>query len=376
MGASSEPEEESSEADVSVAPAVVVASSEAANAAEVLPDGLRIPAAVAREYSALPAGTIFVAPRGSPTSKNPDGFLRRIVSTKPEGALVVFTTTDAVLTDAIVNGSVRASTNGSSIDGELRSARDFEVELDFSKEKLFDEPGEAIRFDQASLVAKPSVDVDVRISGGKVTRFMAKVEGNVEAKASINFAITSPTPKKHEISKVLFQSKRVPLPTFAVGKIPLSTAVQLTVTMKCNVAFDGPINARGGFDAKGYVRLAALNQDGTWKPPSKSELAIEPAFEMDRAREADVKCVLETETELSAYGMPGVKMVVGPYLDFHVDPLLVSAKGRRETSEFPWTATAGATGALRGNAEVFGLVSPDQELAHWQRDPLRGETKK
>ena len=35
--------------------------------------------------------------------------------------------------------------------------------------------------------------------------------------------------------------------------------------------------------------------------------------------------------------------------------------------------TAGATGTMRGRADVFGLSALDQSLAEWKAEPLHGE---
>ena len=78
-------DEATSEAHVELAPAVVIASLEATRTAETLPESIRVPLADAAPYASLPPGTIFVGARGAADSKNPDGFLRRVVSVRTDG---------------------------------------------------------------------------------------------------------------------------------------------------------------------------------------------------------------------------------------------------------------------------------------------------
>ena len=389
-------EQASSEAHVELAPAVVIASLEATRTAEILPESIRVPLADAAPYAALPPGTVFVGARGDADGKNPDGFLRRIVSVRTEGDTLVITTTPATLTDAIVSGSVHASSSGTSFDSELRAGRDLKLDLDFSNEVLFENVDEVetangttrftetIRFDQAKLFARPSVDVNLRIKGGKASRFLAKVEGQLDA--SINAraevqaegvvsdeALAALRERKHHVEKVLYKSKRIPLPTFAVGRVPVSTAVELSVIMKCDLAFGGPLVARAGVEAKSYVRLTAVQEEGAWAPPTSSDFDIRPSFSIDRGSDVDARCALEASAELSAYGTSGVTMTVAPYVDFDVKSSALDKNVFIAATTATWSVTAGATGAMRGSADVFGVSALDQSLAEWKAEPLRGE---
>ncbi len=392
-----------SEAEVEVAPVLVIADAQAANAAVVSADRIELPAALSVRYPAMPKGTIFVGPRASvaaANSKNPDGFLRRVESSRVEGGTVVIMTTNATLTDAIVNGSIKASSSGgnSAIDngGELRSGRDVgAINVDLKDQAAFDNVDEidngdgtkttfteSLVLQSAHLTARPNVDIDLRIDGGKVSRFVAKVEGQLDTSITAHAEVSASGPvnanvaaalheKKHTVEKVIYKSKRIPLPTFSVGRVPLSTAVELTVTLKCEVAFGGPISANAGVDTKSYVRLAAVQSGGTWAPPVKSDFDVRPTFSIDRgSADSDAHCSLETDAELSAYGTSGIVMTVAPYVDFGITrsaPVAgPSGNEAYRTGNLVWTAAAGATGSMRGQAGVFGLAAVDLPLASWK----------
>lgn len=388
---------ETTEAEVHVAEQVVVADPRAIAIADVASDRVTLPLSAGERYRDLAPGTILVGARGAADGKNPDGFLRRVSGVRVEGDAIVIATTPATLTDAIVDGSVKASSGGSRVDDHLTSSSLKGIEIDFADEPLFDnvdvvEAGgktasftESIRLERAVLSARPTVDVDLRIQGGKVTRFVSKIEGNLDtsirAVASVSSegdvdeaVLAALREKKHDIDRVLLQSKRLALPTFSVGKIPVSPSVMFTVSLRCSVAFGGAVYANAGVEAKSFVRLGGMYADGAWGPPIQSDFDIRPTFEMTRGAEVKARCALVADAELYVYGVPGVTMSVAPYLDFDVE---AGKKPDFGAQPFVWKVQAGATGAMRGRDGVFGLPARDleRELVQWKAPaPLEGTT--
>jgi hypothetical protein len=388
---------ETSEAEVHVADGVVVADPKVTVAAEVSSDRVVIPASAGERYRAMAAGTVFVGARGSSTSKNPDGFLRRVTAVNVEGDRLVILTAPAALPDAIVAGSLKASTGGGKVDDHLTTGSFKGIEIDFSDKTLFDNVDditagdkqasfhETITLDRAVLTARPSVDVDLRIQDGKVTRFTARVEGNLDSsiRATANVSATGTVDeevlaalkaKKHEVNRQLFQSKRMALPTFSVGRVPVSPSVQFTVSLKCSLAFGGAIHANAGVEAKSYVRLGGVYENGAWSAPIRSDFDIQPSFEVSRGAEMDARCAIVADAELFVYGTSGVTMSVAPYLDFDV------AAGVRDIGPRPyvWKVQAGATGSMRGRDGAFGLPATDldRDLVDWKaKAPLEGTTE-
>jgi hypothetical protein len=391
---------ETSEAEVRVADGVVVLDSNAVPLAEVSNDRVSIPAAAGERYRAMLPGTVFVGARGPASSKNPDGFLRRVTAVAIEGDRVVVTTTAAALNDAIVAGSVTTSSGGGKVDDHLTAGTFKGMEIDFSDETLFDNVDditvgeksasfhETITLERAVLTARPTVDVDIRIQENKVTRLTAKVEGNLDSsiRAVANVSSTGEVDeeilaalkaKKHEVTKQLHQSKRIALPTFSVGKIPVSPSVQFTVSLKCGFAFGGAVHANAGVVAKSYVRLGGMYDNGTWKPPIRSDFDIQPSFEVTRGAEIQARCAIVADAELFVYGTSGVTMSVAPYLDFDV---ATGAKSVKDLGPAPfvWKVQAGATGSMRGREGIFGLGAADldRDLVDWKAaTPLEGSTR-
>ena len=395
-----------SESDALVADSVIVADPGATSAAEVLEDRVRLPLAVAERYRALAPGSIFVGARGAASGKNPDGFLRRVISVAVDGDALVVRTAAATLTDAILRGVVRTSSGGFAIDdhgadsqsltssgvkpltrNELKS-----ISIDFADEPLFDGEDsvdvggkqvrfvENIRLERALLTAKPIVDLDLRIHDGKVSRFVAKVEGNLDASIQAVANVTADgvvdeqtlaelRTRKHDVTRVLYRSPHVALPTFAVGGVPISPSVEFRVTLRCSLAFGGPLVARAGVEAKSYVRLGAVYDEGVWGPPIRSEFDIKPSFTMERGGQIDARCAIEVDAELFAYGTSGVTMTVAPYVDFGVKP-------EATLTDFPqsyrFRVDAGATGAMHGRAAVFGVLASDLDrpITTWNAPAL------
>lgn len=387
------------ESDALVAPSVIVADPAATRAADVRDDRVVLPLASADRYRALGASAIFVGARGPSGSKNPDGFLRRVSSAAVEGDTLVIMTTPATLTDAIVHGAVRTSSGGLSIDdhgGGTQSLTGLQpltrkelrgVAIDFADEPLFDgedaiEVGakkarfvESIRLERAVLTAKPVVDVDLRIRDGKVSKLVAKVEGSLDTSVLAIATVTGEGDldeetlaalfaRKHDVKRVVYESPRVALPTIAVGGVPISPAVQFTVTLKCTLAFGGLLRAHAGVEAKSQLRLGGVYENGAWGAPIRSEFEIVPSFTVDRGGKVEARCAMEVDAELFAYGTSGVIMSVAPYVDFSVKP---------EATGYRHRVGAGAVGVMRGReGAVFGLPSSEfnRSLVEWKAPAL------
>jgi hypothetical protein len=385
------------ESDALVASAVIVADPRATASAEVLADRVRIPLAVADRYRTLAPTNVFVGARGAADGKNPDGFLRRVTSVAVEGDALVVMTTPATLTDAIVHGALRTSSGGLAIDDHGASEQSLTTQtrkelrgiaIDFANEPLFDGEDaidvggkkarfvESIRLESAVLSATPVVDVDLRIRDGRVSRFVAKVEGNLDTSVSATAVVTGEgdidaetlaelRKRKHEVKRVIYQSPRVPLPTIAVGGVPISPSVQFRVTLRCTLAFAGPLVAHAGVEAKSYVRLGAIYDGAAWGQPIRSDFDIKPSFTLERGGEIDARCAIEADAELFAYGTSGVTMSVAPYVDFGVK---AEAQPPLTPPSYRFRADAGATGVMHGRSDAFGIRPEDLErnLVEWK----------
>jgi hypothetical protein len=365
----------------------------------VLTDRVRIPHAVSDRYRSIAAGAVFVGARGDVASKNPEGFLRRVTSVVDEQDALVLMTTPATLTDALVRGSVHASSGGSAtLDGvETRSVAPLSVrtfrgiEIDYANQPLFDGDDEiviggkttrfheSIRLERAIMSARPVVDVDVKIEGGVVKKLTAKVEGNLDSSVLAHAVVSADgdadaetraalRAKKHETARVIYQSSRVALPTVSAGGVPISPSVKFKVTLRCSLAFGGALDAHAGVEARAYVRLGGVYAHGAWTAPIRSDFNILPTLTVDRGGELDARCALEADAELYLYGNSGVTMSVAPYVDFSITPA---------EDHFAFKAGAGATGYMQGTGNVFGLGEPElsRALVEWTAPSLvKGET--
>lgn len=396
-------DEPASASEAQIASSVVVAD-EHTIASAIVEDGrIRIPADDGARYLALEPGTIFVGARGPTGSKNVDGFLRRVVSVSQADGEVVVATSAATMTDAIVRGAFRASNGGQSFDSDpgtstdgvkpLATRRELStIQLDFADRPLFDATDlvetpdgtarftESIHLDRAVLTAQPTVDVDLGFRDGKVSRFVATVEGSLDstiratalvtAEGDVNAStIAALKQRPHHVEREIFRSRNIPLPTISIGRVPVSPSVQLSVVLRCDLTFGGPLTASAGVDATSRVRLGAVFMNGAWKDPIKSDFDIRPSFTMQKGGEVDARCAIDAHAELFAYGVSGVTMSVSPYVSFSAHPSAPGAAG------VAWKANAGATGAMQGRADVFGVAPEelDRSLAEWSApQPLEG----
>ncbi len=390
------------EEDATLAASVVVASPRAAAAANVEENRIVLPISDAGELRGLEPGAVLVSARGPSGGHNPDGFLRRVASVSENGDSLVIQTSPATLTDAIVRGSMHASSAGprAVYDDEapepasaLRplSKTDLRaVDVDFGGAMLFentDEIGgarfvESIYIDEGHLRAKPSVDVSLDIRDGRVSSFTAKVEGAMDTTMRASALVTaegsfdegtlaSLAERKHEISRLVYQSRKIALPNVMIGRVPVSPSVQFTVTLRCTLSFGGPLEAQAGVDATSFVRLAAMYRRGLWAPPAASDFDVHPVFGITRGRSAAARCSLDTSAELSAYGVGGVTMALSPYLDFDVR----TENPAGATPALHYRVLAGANGTMRGKADVLGVRQEDlsRDLFEWKSTkPLEG----
>lgn len=398
IGCANEPSDEASEetAPLSVvAPSVVVADPQTTQASEVYEDRIRLPRAVAGRYRSLPTGSIFVGARGDAESKNPDGFLRRVTSVSDDADFVVIATTKASIGDAILNGNIRTSNGGQTIDdhGAVETAsrtpdasRGFRgIRLDLPPESIFDGVDEidiggtktrfleSVRIDGGTFVSKPVVGVDLRIRDGKVERFASKIEGNLEtslhttatviAEGDVNeHVLAALRSRRHVTDRVLYRSPQLPLATVDVGGVPISASAQFSVTLHCEIAFGGPLVAHSGLEANSYVRLGgSYDRVSGWTPIAASEFVIKPSLSLDRASEVQAVCAIRADASLSAYGDSGITMSVAPYVAFAVEG------NETPTPTFRYRSEGGARGSMRGDARVFGLLPEnlDRELGTW-----------
>lgn len=379
-----------------VASAVVVADQAAIHAAIVEADRVRIPTVAGARYRDLRPGTIFAGARGDANGKNPDGFLRRVTAVQSSDAEIVITTTPATLTEAIVSGGLLTSSNGGrTLDHDLTTkplsgSQLSGIDIDFADKPLFENDDviegttfhESIHLDRAVLSARPTVDVDLRIKDNQVSRFTALVEGNMDTSVRATATVTADGPiddaklaalraQKHQVRRVIYQSPHVPLPTLSIGNVPVSPAIEFTVTLACDLAFGGTFNAQAGVEAKSYVRLGGVYAQGAWQPPIKSDFDIRPSFTIDHAGAIDARCALETQAQLFAYGTSGVSLAIAPYVDFNV----VNASSLDQPYPYKFKVDAGASGVMHGQKDVFGVKPEELEraLVEWKTDaPLSG----
>jgi hypothetical protein len=148
----------------------------------------------------------------------------------------------------------------------------------------------------------------------------------------------------------------------------VSPSVQVTLALVCDLSFGGAHVARAGVQARSSVRLAATYEDGTWGEPSVSDFSVRPAFAITQPGEVEARCALESSAELAAYGIGGVTMTVSPWVSYDV---------ARAGTGWSYRAEAGATGSMRGSADIFGVRPEELErtLVDWKStQPVSGTT--
>jgi hypothetical protein len=315
---------------------------------------------------ALAPGTVIVSGRGEP-GKNDQGFLRRIVRADRDPSGVVVTTTNAALTDALVDGHLESVSDGLVAYDDNVAPKDVHtaldgIHIDVEGSPIFvaDEGGmhDTARLERATIVAKPTIVLDLRIKAGAAARMTAIVDSDLDADVAIALearGMRTRLPTAHTASIPLYTSPIVPLPERRVGQVPVAPHVQFVVTLDCTARFADEAKARMGLHVHGHARLTATYENGAWSA-APAPIEATPRVSFDRPAPLSARCALTTHATLGAYGIGGVTMGFAPFVDVGLDA---------RAAGYGFAARAGTDASLSGSMDVFGVAAHDAPHVVW-----------
>jgi len=276
-----------------------------ADVANVQPDRVVFPAAVASQLSGYKAGNILLSDRQSSAGAggNPNGFLRKVVSISQGAAGVTVMTSPAVLQEAVDALQFQSTLqvppltmSGPSTQsrGDLHTLGSGSTNiklLDYSGTQLLNYtdtvalPGsQSIGFNAHAKVTtgtldfSPSYDVGADLGFLTINSFHANATGTLTANLVLEAGVTLQTTLDSKTFTALvaqaitkststtLASYNVNLGSISAGPINLPASAQFTATLACQFAWGGGPDVTIGGTATGSVTAGLTYQDGSLAP--------------------------------------------------------------------------------------------------------------
>jgi hypothetical protein len=383
---------------VKLAPNVTIVEGALADAVVVEPTRLVFPAGTEVAANA-PVGGVLVGDRQSKAGgKNPDGFLRKVLSVATTSEGVVVTTEDAALTDAVEDGSFQltiatpdlgndgpAAQTASLAEGPgyapLGGGKPIKL-LDFSGTKLFTWPADVtvqtappktIGFEAfasvktGTLTFTPTWDIGADVKGFKLNSFHASATGKLDATLVLETGVqlkTNLTPE--EFTKLVAQkiakshsatlfSYPIDLGSFKLGPIPMPMKADFSAVLTCDFAWGGGVKVDYGGTATGSVTVnlkydAENGLSADWDK-SASFKTLGPNYTLDG--NTHIRCDVKPQFSLNLFGLAFAEVWVKPYVDMGAN--LTCTQDKPPQGHAHGEAFVGVSAGAHAKAKVLGF---------------------
>jgi hypothetical protein len=377
---------------------------DAASAADVIvmPDQLQFPAATHQDILQKVAGDILIGDEGAPASKNPTGFLRKIVSVSQQGDQIVVMTTAATLMEAVKQAQFQATlqvpaltADGPDTSGTSTSA--FAMHplatggttiklLDFSGKTIFDKSGNATlasghtigyaahaTVKQGTLNFSPSFDVGADIEPdlsnllGSIKEFhvigTGKLDSTVELDVGMNL---TGNPTGDDLAALIAQAITgsqsttladypIDLGHISVGILSIPIHAEFKATLACDLVYGGGVAVDVGATASAQVS-AGFKYDGSSVSPvfshTESFDMIGPNYTADASVHA--KCSVKPEFDLSFYDLAAGDVYAEGHVALTAD---ADCSQSQLTGTISGSLQAGVMAAAHAKVDLLGLYT-------------------
>jgi len=291
------------------------------------------------------------------------GYLRNVESVELEGNSLRAFTTQASLTDAIENGSLRGViTFGQSNKSGDYATREQSLNLNFSGEVLYSQSTGTgqyleVRISEGSLSFNPELDLEADISMFRINRFSAIASGVINLDVDVEASMGGRLEASREIAIGLPYVQPF---AFSIGLVPvLGTAtLQLYAGFSASSGMAGELTV--GFDCNASLEFGAVYSDGDWTEiwdPGMNCDAHSPELGIEGS--TSLEMYLRPELRIMVYGAAGPVLDVKPYLSWEGN--------FTSLSNWNWELAAGVSGNLGYRLEVFGRgINRTFELFDWR----------
>ncbi len=329
--------------DATVDPRVTVLSHVPGPAMTVLPGQLEFPRADNDALLDLRANDIVV-------SGSREGFLRKVTGVEAAPDRIVIATTEADLSDALIDGTIQGSFGG---EGKADTHQLPTIGFSVTDRTIVNNPYMTVKVANAALSLSPEIDLDLEVENRALSLFELVVRGKLRGSIDLDIDARDITAGP-EI--MLWQSP----PTYfyqQLGILPVVETVTTSVRLQIEVIARGRgrirINAGAIADleagirytkATGWDGIAELDLQATGSIPEASVTSID---------ELGVRAWLVARADVKLYGLAGPYVAVGPQID------LV-----RDLVENDFDGAAGFKGQVGGELKIgpFNVLRALPEL--------------
>ncbi|MBI5537784.1 MAG: hypothetical protein HY898_33980 [Deltaproteobacteria bacterium] len=340
------------------------------------------------------AGDILVGDKGSPTSKNKDGYLRKVKTVAQEGETIVVTTDQATIPEAIKDGTFTGTlqiptlgptgpqyfhdTPGLQPQGGPKNLLKFDGIVLFDETPTIDVGGKQIGFHTWAKTSKGSVDFTPKFDVGadvgffELKEFHAIATGTLDAVVEFDLGlqaagnldgdtlallIAQAITKKP--SKVLFEYP-IDLGTLMLGPLPLPSSADFKVTLDCEFIWKGGAEVKVGAEGQAVITAGIKYKNGEISGVFDKSATINPTgpnWILDGA--VKVRCDLKPQFDLKFFGIASAGVWGDAYGQLNAN--VECGTGDKLTGKVNGEAFAGARAGAYAKVDVFGLYKWHKE---------------
>lgn len=388
---------------VKVADGVTVLDATSADDVTVVPGKLIFPKATHADIAAKKAGDVLVGDAGTtPTSPNPWGFLRKVVSVTDDGTNVTVTTEQATLADVVTEGELSGQLTVPSLDPSDPSAvtsKSLHTKgggspiklLDFSGKTLFSSSGsvdlstgKTLGYDASVVLSKgtldftPTFDVGAKMKPslsfslkGLISEAHVIATGQLDAVAEVtaSFKLTGTATGDDVaalIAKKVFKSSTttiadhdIKLPGLKLGFISVPAHAHFKADVKCDLTWGGETSVVVGGKASAKISAGAKYDGSTITPVWDHSASLDqtgPTWTI--TNDMAVKCSIVPQFSLNLWDVASGEVTAEAYAALAANAKCDAAK---LTGDVHGEAYAGASAKAHAKLDVFGLYKWEKE---------------
>jgi hypothetical protein len=386
---------------VKVAEGVVSLDAAHADDVTVAVGKLSFPKSTHPEIASLVAGNVLVGEAGtSPTTPNPWGFLRKVVSVSDDGAgNSVVTTTQATILDLVdegeFSGTLTIPADGSAATASVKGLRPKGgpiTLIDLTGKKLLDETltanisGKSVGFQAVATLTKgslqftPNFDVGAKIKPAltlDIKKLISEAHvianGSLDAVAEIDASLKLVNPgtltgadiaalianKLTKSSTTSLVDKDIPLPGLKLGPISVPAHAHFNASVVCDFKWGGETRVVVG--AKGNVTVSAgAKWDGSTVQPvwSHTESLDITGPTWTITDDILLKCSVIPHFEVSLWDVAAGEVTASAYASLSAQ---ATCNTSTLTGDVAGQAFAGANATAKASLNVFGLYKWEKE---------------
>ena len=365
-------------------------------------DGLRFPTATHANLAKLAPGNVLIGERGI-DARNPDGFLRKVVSVRTQNSDYVVQTSAASLVDAFstldFSATLTPAAEPTASPQGLRTlgtgTGPTKTLVDFTGRELHSASGSVtvnpasgatigyttlVKVTKGKLSFTPRWDVGAQIGrlGFDMSQLLKEAHaigtGSLEAQLEVQaqLALTG-NPTGADLAAVLAQSitgnsstvlaeNDITLASINLGAVSAPASAHFRAELTCALDWGGSVDVVVGANANAMLSAGFRYGGGQLQPvfeQSGSFGTVGPNYTLGGA--VHVLCEVVPRFELKLFGVASGAVWARPYLSLGAEAECNTASGPRLTGKYAAYASAGVGAAANVEVDLFGLHSYAKE---------------